>query len=505
MQNEEAYQTLLLTATEQIKATNDINTITNIISGLSKLTEAASNLPPRLSNNPSQIANKPNKNSPQEDKDAYLSRYVYIIADDMFVDTATGNWIKRGPFNEAMGKFKPPSLRMTPSKYLIDELEVPTVQQRLFDPTVEELIFSRDGVEYFNLYDSRKLPEVPKNWDEDRKVSTLLEQFFYTTIKEPDYARLVMQWIAHNIQFPGKRIAWSPLEIGGEGSGKTTKGKLVAACFNNNYVGTIDNGDLASGNTGWAEGNVVNILEEIKPVGENRHKVVNALKPYITNDTIRIKEKYLVSKDAPNKTNYIAFSNYEDALALSDGERRWLVYNSAWSSNQEVKANTTKEWWNSIQDLIKNHKGAIRGFFLNIDLSDFDPDWLPDIASHSAAKANMISSAKSDLENILEEVIEFRENYWGIEEGVLLGDQVKYAMEDIQRNSYNANRVGNILRHMGYNRCSSRPKIGGIARGVYLTENMQVEVDKLVREGSSLSQVISDIVGPMENAFSYSS
>ena len=505
MQNEEAYQTLLLTAAEQIKATNDIEKLIDLISGLGQLTGAASNRSTKLGNNPNRIVSKPNKSSSQEDKDAYLSRYAYIIADDMFVDTATGHWIKRGAFNESMGKFKPPSLGMTPSKYLIEELEVPTVQQRLFDPTVEELFFSRDGVEYFNLYDSRKLPEVPMNWDEDGEVSALIEEFFYTTIKEPKYAKLVMQWIAHNIQFPGKRIAWSPLEIGGEGSGKTTKGKLVAACFNNNYVGTIDNGDLASGNTGWAEGNVVNILEEIKPVGDNRHKVVNALKPYITNDTIRIKEKYLVSKDAPNKTNYIAFSNYEDALALSDGERRWLVYNSAWSSNQEVKANTTKEWWNSIQDLIKNHKGAIRGFFLNIDLTDFDPNWLPDIASHSAAKANMISSAKSDLENILEEVIEFHENYWGIEEGVLLGDQIKVAMEDIQRNSYNANRVGKILRQMGYSKHPNRPKIGGKTRRVYLTENMQVEVDKLVSEGSSLSQVISDIVGPMENGFSYSS
>ncbi|GAH30468.1 unnamed protein product, partial [marine sediment metagenome] len=77
---------------------------------------------------------------------------------------------------------------------------------------------------------------------------------------------------------------------------------------------------------GWQKGIQLAVIEEIMTVG--RLDVMNRLKPVITDDTLRIEEKYGCAYTIENRMNLICFTNHSDALKLENGDRRWFVVSS---------------------------------------------------------------------------------------------------------------------------------------------------------------------------------
>lgn len=105
---------------------------------------------------------------------------------------------------------------------------------------------------------------------------------------------------------------------------KTLIAMLLKAVLGPTNVRLTD-ADQLFRNNGWAEGAQVVAFEEVRVVGHNRHQVMNRLKPVITNDEITIEEKYVKAGQAPNITNYILLTNYQDALALTPDDGRYFV------------------------------------------------------------------------------------------------------------------------------------------------------------------------------------
>ena len=75
----------------------------------------------------------------------------------------------------------------------------------------------------------------------------------------------------------------------------------------------------------WKETLGVVVLEEIYEVGEDRRKIVNALKTVITEPRIETRRRFKDNRQATNHANYLAFSNHMDALKLDKNDRRWWV------------------------------------------------------------------------------------------------------------------------------------------------------------------------------------
>lgn len=155
--------------------------------------------------------------------------------------------------------------------------------------------------------------------------------------REPVVQTLV-DWMAHNVQHPGVKVRWAPLIKGVEGDGKTVLGSIMAAVMGRSNVRNVSPKVLGTDFTGWAEGSCVAVLEEIKLTGHNRYDILNALKPFVTNDSIEVHRKGKDTYDAVNTTNYIAFTNYPDALPLTDTDRRWWIVFSPFTHKDEMEA-----------------------------------------------------------------------------------------------------------------------------------------------------------------------
>ena len=122
-------------------------------------------------------------------------------------------------------------------------------------------------------------------------------------------------------------MLWSPIIQGIQGVGKSFFGTLLRLVLGNMNVGTVSPSQAISNFNGWATGVMVNILEELRISGKNRHEVSNAIKPLITDTYIQINEKSVKAYSALNTTNYIAFTNFKDALPMTEGDRRWwMIY-----------------------------------------------------------------------------------------------------------------------------------------------------------------------------------
>ena len=71
--------------------------------------------------------------------------------------------------------------------------------------------------------------------------------------------------------------------------------------------------------------------------GHNRFDAANALKPCITDKQVSRRVMCEDPVEICNVSNYIAFTNYRDAMPLEKGERRWMVIFSPVSSIEDIE------------------------------------------------------------------------------------------------------------------------------------------------------------------------
>ena len=102
--------------------------------------------------------------------------------------------------------------------------------------------------------------------------------------------RILIDWLAYVVQNAGKRINWAILLQGRKG----LVNRILLKCFEwvlGTNAKSLDPSALGERFTGWAHGAVVNIVEEIRIKGDDKWRIMDRLKPFITNSMIQIEEK----------------------------------------------------------------------------------------------------------------------------------------------------------------------------------------------------------------------
>ena len=116
--------------------------------------------------------------------------------------------------------------------------------------------------------------------------------------------RILIDWLAYVVQNAGKRINWAILLQGAQGTGKSYFAKVLEWVLGTNAK-SLDPSALGERFTGWAHGSVANIVEEIRIKGDDKWRIMDRLKPFITNSMIQIEEKGRDHRTVPNFTNYL--------------------------------------------------------------------------------------------------------------------------------------------------------------------------------------------------------
>ena len=407
------------------------------------------------------------------------SDYVFVQQENRVMRLSTGGMSTVPAFNAAMqGEDRRVPAANNKTKevsaitYLMDYKKVPPVFFRMYMPSVGKF-FEHGGEPCVNSYQ----PELVPGADEDWVFSPawrVIEEHFQTLFENAHDGELIMDWMAHNVQFPGRKILWAPIIKGTQGDGKSTIRNILTLVMGYQNVRDITHSDLSSSFNAYAEGACVAALEEIRVVGHSRFDVMNALKPLITNEIISVTRKGQDSIQVPNTQNYIGFTNADDALPIDANDRRYGIFYTKYESREQLQADRDEAYWERLHGAYREHVGVIRGWLLGRDLSGFDRLFPPAMSSH---KQRMIEQSRSVEEQIIREAIEDLEDCFTSEEAVRECRN--------QGISVNSKRVGKVAGEMGF--VNKRLRIDGQRERVWCSP----EVAQMKEKEKEFSNLIA--------------
>lgn len=321
---------------------------------------------------------------------AWAKSVIYCSCTQEFYRYRTGEKYKSESFNASYSRWLLPTKEsltdagssinpvvlskpfIEPSVYALNHLKIPTVYDYAYDPSQpNEVWFVNRGRRYVNTY-SPTYPQLDPKGAE--AAGNILHNHLGNLIAEPEYRKILLDYMAYMVQFPGKKIRWTVLLQSTEGAGKTVFAKIMQAVLGFEHVKILSDGAIQSGYNEWAFGHQMIIVEEIYVSGVNRHMIMNKIKPLITNDDVSVDEKFRSNRQVLNISNYMLFSNHHDALALTPNDRRYFVVKSPLQSKYQVLA-LGENYFPPLYNMLRDHPGAVRSFLADWEISSsFNPD-----------------------------------------------------------------------------------------------------------------------------------
>lgn len=321
----------------------------------------------------------------------WLKGWCFVSKENEFFRHSTSEKLAPDAFNNAFGPKLAPTEEeleslgldptpanlgkpfMRPQDFALNLHKVMVVYDYEYNPAKPNKLFTKsEGRYYINTY-RKSYPEAsPDNAAEAEQV---FMAHLNLLVAEEEYRRHVLDWMAYNVQYPGRKIRHAILLQGGEGCGKSYLFDVLRTVLGKTNVRKVNKSTLDRGWTEWAVGSQVVAVEEIRVVGHNRHDVMNTLKELVTNDDVPVNERNKATVTAANITNYLLFSNFHDALALSEGDRRYFVLKSPLQCRKDILKLEATGHFSMIFDMLNENASGLRHFFENHAISDsFNPD-----------------------------------------------------------------------------------------------------------------------------------
>lgn len=387
----------------------------------------------------------------------------YIAAAQDFYRHRTGEKYKSEAFNAAYSRHLLPteeSLKdsgipvtpatlskpvVSPTDFALNHLKIVTAYDYAYDPSQPtEMFFVNRGKRYVNTY-APTYPELDNKYA--GSAGELLQVHIENLVFEPEYRRSLIDFMAFMVQSPGRKIRWATLIQSVEGAGKTFLAEVMKAVLGKEHVKTISGATIKSGYNEWSFGHQLVVLEEVRVAGTNRHEIMNALKPLVTNDEVDINEKFRSSRNVENISNYMMFSNHHDALALTPGDRRYFVLKSPLQTKQQV-LELGENYFPPLYAMLRDKPGALRAWLSEWEIS---PDFRPDgHAPRTKYVQDLINDSANDVTAAIRRILLEGDNslvQYDIVSAKTLLDMLTLE-EGLTRVS--AQQVSHVLREEGY-------------------------------------------------------
>ncbi len=334
-----------------------------------------------------------------------------------------------------------------PYERMVQHWRVPVLDGTAYHPQAGE-VFELGGLRMANLY----RPELRIKADtafteEGKRLIEALERHLSVLIPNPTERNIFRAWLAHNYRNPGIKIRWAPLLKGAQGDGKSIFGEVLQILMGRENIRTMSADTLqTSPFSGWATGQCVVVLEEVRFQGHNRFDIVNKLKPYITNNSVELHSKGQDPANTLNVSNYLLFTNHDDALPLGEGDRRYFVLRTPYRSYQAmdeflqaVYSISRNAHFDEIFELGNAHPGQMALWLEKVEYPEaFNPNGE---APRTAARELMVRNSTSDLESLVRDILETGAP--GVSKNIVM---VEYLRAEVQRCGYAGELKTNSMR-----------------------------------------------------------
>lgn len=343
-----------------------------------------------------------------------------------------------------------------PSSYLLNHLKCQCVDDLDYDPSSpQDVVVKRDGKLFLNVY-RRSYREADKKFS--YYAEEVLCEHISNLITESEYITPLLDWMAYCVQHPGAKIRWAILLQGSEGCGKTWLARVMQTVLGDDNFKLINKESIKRGWNEWTFGSQLVAIEEIRVAGQNRHDIMNTLKEPITNDYVTVNERSRNTRTARNVTNYMAFTNHHDALALNDESRRWFVLKSAMQTREQIADLVARspDYFIRIFDMLSTHAPGIRWVLENRTISSsFNPNGP---APRTKYLEEMVHDTSNELLATIHQVWEDAENVL-VRPDIICASSLHHELE-MRGVRASAQYTASVLREAGFTRLEGRHTIG---------------------------------------------
>jgi len=354
-----------------------------------------------------EFADNQSSNDPQSaDVGAFVDRYLFVEKDSLVVDldakvAAERRLLdfKNAQANKVLVKRTKTGYKSTPvSKLWLEHPQRKTVRDIIFYPK-EERYIEQHGQIFYNVYSGFDLEPMQSNWS-DPALRVFLEhlRFIFPTLED---VKRYLCWCAITVQQPYIRVPWVPLIVSSQGIGKGWLFQVFVTMLGVANCAKIypdDLGERKSGFNEYMSRTLLVCLDEMYTA--RRWDMMERLKPLITETELIINRKYGAKAQERIYCNFLAFSNHEDAAAITGDDRRfWVVYSEAKPRNAQYYDNLYR-WLNS------DGPRKLLWTLLHYDIRTWDFADRPPLTD---AKQRMIEASKSPIEQCIIDAIEDKE------------------------------------------------------------------------------------------------
>ena len=309
--------------------------------------------------------------------------WIYSVATKRFIHVTEGHELDKEQFSD---KFRPENPDINAAMVCLQNPAFVRVDRQIYMPE-RPIFYKEDGVSFYNFWRQGNIHRIKGN------VDTFLSHAEYIIPDERERTTF-LDWLAFNVQFPGKKIHWSTVVQGGQGTGKSYFGRLMTKILGKGNVSMPTNEMIHEPYTAWQKSCSLVVVEEV--MAAQRRDLMNKLKPIITEPFVQIREMYMAPYQQPNVFNLLMFTNHKDAIVLEDGDRRYFVIFSP-------AIPKSFDYYNELWSWTDANLPALNDFMLSRDLSKFQA---MGHAPFTQAKAEIINDSKPALTAWIKEMID---------------------------------------------------------------------------------------------------
>lgn len=429
---------------------------------------------------------------------AWCENIFYLKNRKGFIDiTKSQITMKTEAFNAEYGKYIPAGEKFgskaNAHKFVFDHGFVKMIDNEVYQPETPDRIITENNITSLNCFDHDSIPKTKKRedmTDDDYKNVDFFKKHLRLLAGDEEYAVILEQWLAFQVQHMGQKLRWLPLIHGIQGIGKSMVGQFIAGVLGDRNVSTINSDELRSKWNGWSVGYLLIVLEEINLLGKTAADIERRIKPIITDDNITVIRKYCETTKMANKTNYIGFTNDKTAIKLTADDRRWFVLSSPVKSKADLEERVGmkyNDYFNHLAYIIRCETAVFRRWLLDYPISkEFKENTT---APQTRYKELLIvnTSYSSEENSMLDDLI--KEGGKGYNERYIISNFLFNAYEEKHLEGFNALspiKKSTMLKELGYLKVDKKFHVDGNTLNVWVKnssdlDNLKENIKRTIR------------------------
>lgn len=227
-----------------------------------------------------------------------------------------------------------------------------------------------------------------------------------------------LAYLAHCVQRPGVKAKWAPLIQSTEGAGKGLIASVMTHAVGRAFTHSVNARELGEGGgkfNGWMEGKLLIIADEIRV--DDRRDMIEVLKPMITDATIEIQRKGVDQIIGDNVSNWLMFSNYKDAIPITNNSRRFAIFYSPLQTKADlIRAGMGSNYFGNLFGWLEQGGYEIVAHYLKnyVIPVDLDPAGMALTAPETSSHAEALIESRGQMEQrIADAVAEGKQGFRG--------------------------------------------------------------------------------------------